>query len=339
MNDIELIQHEADIYALAVSPDEQLLACGGGNTAVTLWNLAEGTLLARLDGLAHQVQALAFSPDGARLAAADLWGGLCVWQVADGRLLEQKPSGKSRKFRSLVYPEYAPKSRLPMMLSESIHSQKQRVLAPNGKRLAVRYGAFDVKIMQYRTATELSKLDLSRHAVTRAGASTVAWTADSQAVGLAGPGWAGIWLPLAPTPQLYAQKLAGQPQIAALAVLRKPWRILFAVGNQVKIVGIKERPLLTEWQTFLSQIPEPAADSGFQAKQDWTWAVTQWGHEGVHTFEAGQLVWYSHSHNPHGGGGAAVQSYADFLENGPNRNVIPEDLLIQLSQAVRQLAR
>ncbi len=63
--------------------------------------------------------------------------------------------------------------------------------------------------------------------------------------------------------------------------------------------------------------------------------MTQWGHEGVHTYE-GQLLWYSHSHNPHAGGGALGQRYVDFLADGPPVTV-PEPILREICQVVREM--
>ncbi|NNJ09758.1 WD40 repeat domain-containing protein [Chloroflexales bacterium ZM16-3] len=337
LSKIASIRHESHIFALALSRDERLLACGGAESApITVWDLSTGALVARLAGLSRQAHALAFSPDSSLLAAANLWGGLCVWGVAESDLLEARPEAKSRRIRSLVYPDSARRTRLPVMLSESIHSQTRRALAPNGKLLASSFGAADVKIMQYRTTTELGALELSKYESLTPGVSAMAWSADSRALALAGRGWAGVWLPLEDKPSFYATGLPSNEEVGGLAVLSDSRQIIYALGRELAALDLPQTPLLTAWQTFMSRVPDPPTESGFKARREWTWGATQWGYEGVHSYE-GCLLWFSHSHNPHAGGGASEQSFASFLKDGPAQP-IPDHLLIEVAQSVRALA-
>lgn len=331
-----IIQHESYIFSLAVSPDGTLLACGGTEEVpITVWNIAQGTLVARLAGLTRQVQALAFSADGALLAAANLWGGLCVWEVASGRLLETRPNGSDRKKRSLVYPAKEPQARLPVMLSDSISGTRSRALAPNGRFLAVLNATVQVK--KHKTAVILAELDPQQWPVSQTGTRQLAWAADSATLALAGSGWVGCWLPLATPAEFFATPLPAAGQVAALAVLGQSRQVFYAIGADVAI-WTAQSPLpsvLTPWQRFLNQVPRQQPDSEATLKKEWTWDVTQWGYEGVHTYE-GQLLWYSHSHNPHAGGGAHGQSYADFLAAGPSV-AVPEPILVEICQMVRLL--
>jgi WD40 repeat protein len=245
LNELAIIRPGSPIFAIATSPDEQLLACGGTESMpITIWNLATGTLIARLTGLKYQAQALAFSPDSARLAATNLWGGLRVWQISDGRLLAEKVETRSRRTRSLVYPVSARKSIRPIMLADSIYQPVLRLLAPNGQFLAVREGV--VRIMQYKSSTELSRLDWRRYDGVGAGISGLAWSADSTWLAMAGSGWAGLWLPFEPEPHFYVLTLPISETVAGVAVLRQTGRILCAIGSSVAALDLPEAPLLTK---------------------------------------------------------------------------------------------
>jgi WD40 repeat protein len=83
----------AYVGAVAFSPDGQVVASGGSDNAVKLWNAQTGELIRTLYGHADNVSALAFSPDGEILASGA--GGfdepsdstIKLWQVSDGTLL------------------------------------------------------------------------------------------------------------------------------------------------------------------------------------------------------------------------------------------------------------
>src|SRR5207248_6597331 len=67
---------DADIDAVALSPGGKLLAAGGQDGAVHMWDTASGRQVAVLRGPARQVDALAFSPAGGTLAAGSADGGI-----------------------------------------------------------------------------------------------------------------------------------------------------------------------------------------------------------------------------------------------------------------------
>jgi WD40 repeat protein len=80
--------------SFALSPNAQMLAGGGWNQPIHLWNLKDGTLLRTLpkDGLPKDdqsyVASIAFSPDGQRLATAKLFTRkIQLWNLDNGNLL------------------------------------------------------------------------------------------------------------------------------------------------------------------------------------------------------------------------------------------------------------
>ncbi|HEX5690292.1 MAG TPA: WD40 repeat domain-containing protein, partial [Roseiflexaceae bacterium] len=77
------------------SPDGKTLATASTDGTVRLWDVANGTETAKLDGHRFQIIAISFSPDGKRLvSSSDEEGLYLVWdldtkQVADGRPVGQ----------------------------------------------------------------------------------------------------------------------------------------------------------------------------------------------------------------------------------------------------------
>jgi serine/threonine protein kinase/tetratricopeptide (TPR) repeat protein len=75
------IAHEGQVRSLALSPDGKLLATGGTDKLIKLWNTSEWSETARMIGHMEQVNHVVFSTDGTHLASASNDKTARIWNM------------------------------------------------------------------------------------------------------------------------------------------------------------------------------------------------------------------------------------------------------------------
>ena len=86
-----LTGHDHGVWSVAFSPDGKILASGGGDTNIRLWDVATGKETAVLKGHKGRPQFLSWSKDGHRLASASNelgGGGAKLWDVDQQKELQ-----------------------------------------------------------------------------------------------------------------------------------------------------------------------------------------------------------------------------------------------------------
>ncbi len=84
----KFLGHRDSLYAVAISPDMQILATAGYDQQIKLWDLHSGAEQKTLKGHNGAVFALAFDPRGKLLASASGDRTVKLWDVANGERLE-----------------------------------------------------------------------------------------------------------------------------------------------------------------------------------------------------------------------------------------------------------
>lgn len=85
-NEPRLQRHTPEVSALAVSPDEKLIASGGVDQVVRLWDAQTGKLVRALTGHDGPIRALSFS-SGGLLASGGLDESVRLWDTQTGKLV------------------------------------------------------------------------------------------------------------------------------------------------------------------------------------------------------------------------------------------------------------
>ena len=329
---LDKIKNASAIYAIAISPNQKWIACGGpDNKPITIWDMQTHQLVGQLSGFTNQVQSIAFSNDSTKVASVNIWGEIRVWDMNTSLLIQHKEQSKARRLRSLTFVSNASRLDLPIMLSDSIAKGQTRALAPNGKWLAIINDG--LCITNYKTTTELFRLDYHKYNIAKSGIRHLSWSPDSSSLAMSGNGWAGLWIPN--EGRFFGCPLPFSDFVYAIALIGSSKQIVFTIGkSSLLMINLPNEPLLTEWEGQYQQL---ITNTSFEIKPmqnyDWSWDHTQEGYDGV-TLQADGLLWYSQRHNTMDGGSMArLQTFESFLSSGPFCP-IPEDILSKVCQAV-----
>lgn len=84
-NQVREFENPSKPYGVAISPDSKIIASGGMDSTVTLWDRQSGKQLHLLSGHSGGISSVAFSPDGKYLASASADGSVRIWNVSTGQ--------------------------------------------------------------------------------------------------------------------------------------------------------------------------------------------------------------------------------------------------------------
>ncbi|WP_367275326.1 AAA family ATPase [Microcoleus sp. CAWBG58] len=80
-----LVGHSYGIWSVSFSPDGKILASGGHDSTIKLWDVSTGKELTTLTGHKYPVYSVSFSPDGKTLASGSVAHTIKLWDVATGK--------------------------------------------------------------------------------------------------------------------------------------------------------------------------------------------------------------------------------------------------------------
>lgn len=93
--------HYGSVSSLCFSPDGSLLASGGYDERILLWNIGDASVTQQLNH-EDRVTAVAFSPDGEMVASGGSDGNIKLWAVDSGELLKTM-SGHTTRIHSIAF--------------------------------------------------------------------------------------------------------------------------------------------------------------------------------------------------------------------------------------------
>ncbi len=90
--------HHGWVRAVAVHPQNSLLASVGNDLSVRLWDMKDGKPVREMAGHESHIYNVSFHPDGKQLATGDLMGNVIHWDVETGRQLRKWEAKSLHKY-------------------------------------------------------------------------------------------------------------------------------------------------------------------------------------------------------------------------------------------------
>ena len=95
INDHDLLNNDARVVSVAISPNGQYVAAGSTDADVRMWDVSTGQLVERLRGHRSDVWSVAFTPDGKGLVSGSLDKTLKFWDLSGmGAVAKRKSDGE-----------------------------------------------------------------------------------------------------------------------------------------------------------------------------------------------------------------------------------------------------
>ena len=101
--DIFIAGHTDNVNSIVFSPDGKLLASGGHDNNVVLWNAETGQLVNVLEGHVHRVRSVAFHPEGKILASGSYDTNILLWDVERGGPIGPPLLGHTNDVNSIAW--------------------------------------------------------------------------------------------------------------------------------------------------------------------------------------------------------------------------------------------
>jgi WD40 repeat protein len=142
--------HEDEVNAIAYSPDGRYLASGGDDCTVKVWNIADNSCAARLQGHTVEIWSVCFSPNSKILASGSSDGSVRLWNgdACDGSCLVHLLSHHRRSVHSIAF---SPNGRT---LASGGTDRTVRLWNPNEqKQMNQHKGAWDKLILLWNLPT------------------------------------------------------------------------------------------------------------------------------------------------------------------------------------------
>lgn len=151
--------HTGPVWALAYSPDGRLLASGGHDRTLRLWDMRGRRELASLSGHLNTVVGVAFAPDGQTIASVSADKHIRLWDVATGHARPIVPRQTLRLTSAAFFPDGRSFATGAGLITCLAISAEGVVAAGSGYPMYVGRGA--VKVWDVTTGAATAVLELT----------------------------------------------------------------------------------------------------------------------------------------------------------------------------------